>query len=140
MTINPSNVGPFDVTPSGAISVNQTVRIPISELTSPETGKRGYLRKYFGDNGGFDYVYVQNSSGEKVLVNTDGEEAIQVPPATSNNISGGAYTFVNITNIGGAEISDGDVNVSVGNGPRQNEQAAQFSARNLAKDLIPGLR
>lgn len=136
MPVNPSQAGPYSIGVDTALPDGASKQILLTEVTI--RGKRGYLKKLFGNRGGMDYVYVTNSSQYDLLVSVSGGNGFQtVPSASSTNIDGPVST-ITVKNESGSEIPAGGVNVSVGNGARNPNDGGGFSGSQLIADLIPG--
>lgn len=136
---NPSNAGPYDIGVDEILSPNETIEYQLAEVKAGPTNKKGYLRKLFGEKGGLDYLFVVNTSGELIKVETAGGQTI-VPPATSQNLSNGPYQQLTVTNMGGVDVNTGsgdDIAIEVGNVTREEKK---FSARDALNDSIPGLQ
>lgn len=136
MPVNPSQAGPYEIGISKELPSGATRQLLLSEVSI--RGKRGYLKKLYGNRGGLDYVYVTNSSQYDARVSVSGGDGFQlVPAATSVNVDG-PVSSVTVANESGSTIPAGKLSVSVGNGARNPSEGGGFSSGQLLSDLVPG--
>lgn len=137
---DPDNAGPYDVSPSGAISPGERVEIRFGQVSAGPANKDHYLRKIFGAAGGTDFVFIVNNSAELIRVDSKSGSTF-VPPATSQNLTNGPYRSVAVINEGGADVNTGSTNkiaVETGNGPR-GQEGGSFSVQDAVEDIVPGV-
>jgi len=139
---DPNNAGPFDVSPADPIAAGDTYRVRFGDVEAGPAGKPGYLEKVYGKREGLDYLFVVNNSPNLLKIESQGGTTF-VPGATSQNIDEGPYRYAYVSNEGSSDVntdSSDKVSVLVGNGEREPEEGARFSASNLVGDLVPGFR
>lgn len=138
-SVDPSNAGPFNIGIDQDLAPGDTIRLATDQIAYGPAMKKGYLKKFYGLKDGFDYVFVQNGSGERVTVTGSGNIAFDVQAATSNNADG-PIRDISITNPSANTIAAADIDVAVGNVARMEEGSPEFSVSQLVRDSIPGFR
>jgi len=137
---------------SGDLEVGETAVVDTSEVNGGPRNKKGGLKKFYGNRGGFDFVQVVNSTDEILAADADGTAAQDVPPSTSINISGVgpeveaqnqvvSYTRVAVTNTGISNdeaVPPEEIAVAFGNQPRPEENQKQGIAIDVI-DPLPGV-
>lgn len=135
MVENTSNAGPFRFEPDSSLAVDEDLVFNTETARFGPQDKEGFLRKFYGSRGGFDFVRVVNSSDEIIKAETNGGVGEDVPPSTSKSISGTgpdgnspgeatAYTFVRLVNTGvitSAAVAANKLQVTFGNLTRPEE-------------------
>lgn len=137
---NPSNAGPYEVGPNGTLSAGETRSIQLDEVNAGPGNKEAFLRKIYGERGGVDFMFIVNTSGELISVETKGGKTF-IPPATSQNLNNGPYTSLRVTNEGANAVNTGSgdkVVIEVGNGDRSGQEP--WTPSRAISDAIPGLR
>lgn len=133
MPVNPSEAGPYAIGLDKDLGIGEKRNILFSEVVI--RGKRGYLKKLYGNKGGLDYVYITNSGSNDAKVSVSGGGGFTlVPSATSVNIDG-PVSAVTVSNDSGSNIPASDLNISVGNGVRES---GGFNPEKAVSDIVPG--
>lgn len=133
MTVNPSEAGPYEIGLKNDLASGATRNILFSEVSI--RGKRGYLKKLYGNKGGLDFVFITNSGSKDAKVSVSGGGGFTVvPSATSVNIDG-PVSAVTVANESSGTIAASDLNISVGNGVRES---GGFSPAKAVSDIVPG--
>jgi len=142
--VEPSNAGPFDVSPEDPIDPGETFRVRFGEVEAGPAGKQGYLEKAYGRRGGLDYLFIVNTSPQLIKVESQAGVTF-IPSATSQNLDEGPYRYLYVTNEGSGSVNNDStdkVAVQVGNGERSQEQqgGTESTVGNFIDYLVPRIQ
>lgn len=146
-----SNAGPFRLVNAQTLSPGDRETRNTREEAFGPRNQQGYLKKFYGQRGGFDFIEVTNSSNVPINVRADGNTEFTVPPASSTVVTGAgpdgtvdqnstAYTSATIINpsFNTTDVDPNDVAVHFGNMPRPEESGGS-NVRFDPLSIIPGL-